>query len=161
MFPQGAFGTYPGVGPIPSVDTSLVTEAKPTMLMNAQVSQPLTQLHEINLNVRLSESASQLARETARATRLTVGYEVKRLYYSILQNESALEATAHSAAMLKELGRVVGNRVIQNAALKSDALDVDTRLARVEQQRLSLEHCRGLAEGTAQSVDGPRRAHAV
>jgi outer membrane protein len=140
LFPQGSFGTYPGVGPIPSVDTSLVTAAKPTLLMNAQVSQPLTQLHEINLNVRLSESASQLARETARATRLTVGYEVKRLYYSILQSESALQAAAQSAAMLKELGRVVGNRVIQNAALKADALDVDTRLARVEQQRLSLEH---------------------
>ena len=46
-FPQGAFGTYPGVGPIPSADTSLVTEAKPTLLINAQVSQPLTQLHEI------------------------------------------------------------------------------------------------------------------
>ena len=140
MFPQGSFGTYPGVGPIPSVDTALVTKAKPTMLMNAQVSQPLTQLREINLNVRLSESASQLARETARATRLTVGYEVKRLYFSILQNDSAIQATTHSVAMLKELGRVVGNRVIQNAALKSDALDVDTRLARLEQQRLGLEH---------------------
>jgi hypothetical protein len=32
-------------------------------MLSAQISQPLTQLHELNLNVRLSESASQLARE--------------------------------------------------------------------------------------------------
>jgi outer membrane protein TolC len=60
-----------------------------------------------------------------------VAYEVKRLYYSILQSESALDATEHSASMLRELGRMVGERVIRQAALKADVLDVDARLARV------------------------------
>jgi outer membrane protein TolC len=139
-FAQGAFGSYPGIGPIPGTDTAITTSAKPTLVLSAQISQPLTQLHELNLNVRLSESASQLARETARATRLTIGYQVKRLYYAILQNENALAATEHSAAVLRELGRVVGERVIQKAALRADALDVDTRAARVEQQRVTIAH---------------------
>jgi outer membrane protein len=137
-FPQGAFGTYPAIGPIPATDTSITTAAKPAVLVSAQLTQPLTQLYEIGLNVRVTEAALALARESERSARLAVAYEVKRLYYSLLQNESALAATDHSATMLRELGRVVGNRVIQKAALRADALDVDTRVARLEQQRLTL-----------------------
>ena len=58
QFPQGAFGTYPTIGPIPAADTSLITAAKPTLLISAQVTQPLTQLHEIN-----SERAAQRSRQ--------------------------------------------------------------------------------------------------
>jgi outer membrane protein len=137
-YPQGAFGTYPNIGPIPAADTSITTSPKPTLLITAQVTQPLTQLYEIALNVRVTEAALALTRESERSARLTVAYEVKRLYYSLLQNESALAATDYSVTMLRELGRVVGNRVIQKAALRADALDVDTRLARIEQQRLAL-----------------------
>lgn len=137
-YPQGAFGIYPGVGPVPAADTTITTPPKPTLLINAQVTQPLTQLHEIALNVRVTEAAHALARESERSARLTVAYEVKRLYYSVLQNESALSATDYSVAMLRELGRVVGNRVMQKAALRADVLDVDTRVARLEQQRLGL-----------------------
>lgn len=137
-YPQGAFGTYPGTGPIPAADTTITTSPKPTLLINAQVTQPLSQLYEIALNVRVTEAAHALARESERSARLTVAYEVKRLYYSVLQSESALAATDHSMTMLRELGRVVGNRVLQKAALRADALDVDTRVAKIEQQRLTL-----------------------
>jgi outer membrane protein TolC len=108
------------------------------VLVSAQLTQPLTQLYEISLNVRVTEAALALSRESERSSRLTVAYEVKRLYYSLLQNESALAATDHSMTMLRELGRVVANRVIQRAALRADALDVETRVARFEQQRLAL-----------------------
>ena len=137
-FPQGAFGTYPAIGPIPATDTAITTPAKPTAIVSAQVTQPLTQLYEITLNVRATEAALALSRESERSSRLAVAYEVKRLYYSLLQNESALAATEYSVTMLRELGRVVGNRVIQKAALRADALEVNTRVARIEQQRLAL-----------------------
>jgi outer membrane protein TolC len=53
-FPQGAFGTYPTIGPIPATDTSVTTAAKPAVLVSAQLTQPLTQLYEITLNVRVT-----------------------------------------------------------------------------------------------------------
>jgi outer membrane protein len=137
-YPQGAFGTYPGTGPIPSADATITTPKRPTLLIQAEVTQPLSQLYEIALNVRATEAAHALARESERSARLTVAYEVKRLYYSLLQNESALIATEHSMTMLRELGRVVGNRVVQKAALRADALEVDTRVAKIEQQHLTL-----------------------
>jgi len=140
LFPQGAFGTYPGIGPVPAADTAVTTSAQPVMVLNAQATQPLSQLYELTLNVRMSEAAVELERETVRATRLTLVYEVKRLYYSIVRSESAIEAADHTLALLRELGRVSADRVFQKVALKSEALDVSARLARAEQQRLVLRN---------------------
>jgi outer membrane protein TolC len=76
--------------------------------------------------------------ESARATRLTVEYEVKRLYFAILQTESAIEAASHSLTLLHELSRVVADRVVQRTALDGDAYAVDVRLARAAAERDAL-----------------------
>jgi len=51
-FPRGAFGEFPGTGPIPAADTSVNVPQQPTMYVSSQVSQPLTQLVRIGLGVR-------------------------------------------------------------------------------------------------------------
>lgn len=137
-FPQGAFGVYPGIGPMPAADSVVRTPAGPAMLFNAQVTQPLTGLHRINLDARLSEASLALEREVARSAKLTVIYDVKRLYYALVRSTSAIAAADHSLTMLRELRRVVGDRVMQRTALDSDALGVDVRLARAEMQRATL-----------------------
>lgn len=138
FFPQGTFGMYPGIGPIPATDTSLRTAATPTYLFTAQATQPLSQLYRIGLDIKLSAASQELERETARASRITLEYDVKRLYFSIVQTESAIDAAAHSLAVLRELQRVVGDRLIQRTALDSDAMNVDVRLARADAERGAL-----------------------
>ena len=139
-FDQGTFGTFPGIGPVPAVDTAVTTPMRPSLLFSASASQPLSQLPRLNLNVRLNEAARDGNREDVRAARLAVVTDVKRLYYGILQTNSALNATEYQARLLAELTRVVGNRVVQQVALKADSLDVETRLARVELSQVTLRN---------------------
>lgn len=139
-FPEGAFGTFEGIGPVPSADTTIRTPTRPTFYLNAQVAQPLTGLKEIGLNVRLSEGTRAIEQQELRAQQLGVIAEVKRLYYGILRTGSALTAADASIAVLDEVERVIGDRVVQRVALKTEALDVRTRRARAEDSRLSLRH---------------------
>ena len=50
-FPQGAFGTFPGTGPIPSVDTTVKVPMQPTMY------EPLSQLDVRNQGVIVQPSS--------------------------------------------------------------------------------------------------------
>jgi outer membrane protein TolC len=138
-FNRGAFGTVPDVGPIPFQDATIRTPATLNFVFNAQASQPLTPLFKINLNVQLTEAAHEYNREQLRDARLAVADEIRRLYFSIAQSRSAIDANDHTLALLQELDRAVGRRLTQKVALKVDAMNVQSKLAQAELDRLSLE----------------------
>ena len=139
-FPQGAFGTFPGTGPIPSVDTTVSVPRQPTYYLSGQVSQPLSQLFRIGLGVRSAVAAREIERERVRSTQLSLINNVKRMYFAILQTESALAANAEAVALYRELDRTLQNRVAQKVALRADALDVQFRLAQEELERTTREN---------------------
>jgi uncharacterized membrane protein len=56
-FPAGAFGTFAGIGPVPSVDTRVTSPRRPVMFAQASLTQPISQLHRINLNVKATSIA--------------------------------------------------------------------------------------------------------
>lgn len=134
-FPQGAFGTVPGIGLIPATDTTFSVPRQPTAYVFAQASQPISQLFKIGLGVRGAEKARDIARERARGEQLSVVNSVKRMYFAILQTESALSATTEAIALYRELDKTLQVRMAQKVALRSDVLDVQVRLA---QEELSL-----------------------
>jgi outer membrane protein TolC len=136
-FPAGSFGTFPGVGPIPSTSTSVSTPRQPNLFVNAEVSQPLTQLIRINLGVENALAAADIEREHLRDQELALVNSVKRVYFAILQSESAVRAADETIALYRELNRTLGVRVAQKVALRSDALDVEVRLAHEEVRRLT------------------------
>jgi outer membrane protein len=139
-FAQGAFGTVPGVGPIPSEAATVRTPSRMTLIVNAQASQPLTPLFKINLNVKLTEASREYGREQLRDTRLALADQIRRVYFGIAQSRSALDANEHSLTVLRELERTVAVRLVQQAALKVDGLNVQSKIAQAEVQRLDLEH---------------------
>jgi outer membrane protein len=128
-FPQGAFGDFPGIGPVPATNTTVTVPRRPTVYVESQVSQPLTQLVRIGLNVRSAAASRDIELERARSQELSIANSVKRLYFGILQTESALAATAASIELYRELDRTLQVRVAQQVALRSDALDVQFQLA--------------------------------
>ncbi|HMF95556.1 MAG TPA: TolC family protein, partial [Vicinamibacterales bacterium] len=139
-FSRGAFGTIPGIGPLPTEDATIRTPAKLSFILDAQASQPLTPLFKINFNVKLTEITRDYGREQLRDAQLTIANEVSRVYFAIAQSRAALEANDRSLALLEELDRAVGRRVVQQVALKSDALSVQSKIAQAELQRLGIEH---------------------
>jgi len=128
-FKEGAFGNFPATGPIPNKDTKITTPREPTAYVVGQVTQPLSQLYKLHLGVRAQELNSQLTSEKARAERQEVVKDVKQAYYAVLQSESELEAAEATVKQYQELDRVVLQRVSQEAAFKSDSLDVKAKLA--------------------------------
>ena len=139
-FPQGAFGDFPATGPIPSTDTTISVPRQPTYYVSSQVSQPLTQLVRINLGVANAETTRDLERERARDQQLTLVNNVKRIYFGILQTESALNAGRETVSLYRELDRTVQDRLVQKVALRSDAMDVQFQLAKEELAQVEREN---------------------
>jgi outer membrane protein len=137
-FEKGVFGTYPGIGPVPAENTVVTSSTNTTALMLAQVSQPLTQLRRIGLQIKQQEVGQQISQAELRATEQTIVNEVKRAYYAILQTQGATKAAEESVRLYRELDRVTGEYVMQQVALRTDQMDVQTRLAKAEYQVLTL-----------------------
>jgi outer membrane protein TolC len=136
-FPQGAFGAFPGTGPIPATDTTVTTPRQPNLFVSSQLTQPLSQQKRIGLGIRGAEAARDIERERSQGQLLAVVNNVKRLYFSILQTESAIAACDEAISLYHELSRTLETRVAQRVALRSDALDVDAKLAQEEYTRIT------------------------
>lgn len=134
-FPRGAFGSFPGTGPIPADDTTVSVPRQPTFYVSSQVSQPLSQLFRIGLGIRSAVASREIEREQTRAQQLAVINSVKRVYFGILQTQSALTATNEALALYRELDKTVQARLTQKVALRADALEVQFRLAQEELSR--------------------------
>jgi outer membrane protein TolC len=139
-FPQGAFGDFPGIGPIPSTDTNVSVPRQLTYYVSSQMSQPITQLFRIGLGIDSARATSAIEQEHLNAQRLSVTNSVKRLYFAMLQTESALDSTEQAIALYRELDRTLDVRVAQKVALRADSLDVQFRLAREELTRTTYQN---------------------
>jgi len=130
QFPEGTFGSFPGIGPIPAHNTTISTPLRPTTYIFGRTVQPLSQLYRIGLGVQAGEVGIELAREVLRQQRQAVADQVKQDYYAILQTQSALEAAQRVVKFYTELGELTDRYLAQEAVLKSDVLNVKTQLAK-------------------------------
>ena len=66
-FTKGVLGNYANVGPIPDRDVKMSTPSRPTAILFGQVTQPLSQLHRIRLNIKQAALSIDVAREQLRS----------------------------------------------------------------------------------------------
>src|SRR6185312_7274321 len=140
QFDRGVFGTYPGIGPIPGQNTSLSTPRRPILFLAGSITQPLSQQYRIRLNLDQIKLSKLVAAEELRKQKHDVITDVTQLYYAILMSESALKGLEQSIALYHELDRVTGEYVEQQVALKAQNLEVKTRLAKSEYERLNVSN---------------------
>jgi outer membrane protein TolC len=139
-FDQGVFGVFPGLGPVPPVNTEISSGHGPSAFILARATQPLTQLHRIGLGIKMNEVSREVADSKLQAKQRDVAHQVKRAYYSILQLQSALDSSEGALKLYRELDRVVGEYVAQQISLTSESLDVKTQLAKEEYETLKLSN---------------------
>ena len=137
-FTKGIFGTYPGIGPVPGNDVPIRTPLKPTAIIVGQLQQPLSQQYSISLNIRQLKLSRETAQEKLRMEQQSVANNVKRAYYGIMQTQSALQSLVEAINLYHELDRVTDNFLVQQVALKSDSLEVKSRLAKAEYEQMNL-----------------------
>ena len=138
IFPQGIWGVYPNVGPIPAHDTDIRTSPKPTMIAGGRVTQPLSQLYRINLDVAQLKLNRKLAQERMRDQEHMIRQEVKQIYFAILQTQSAQQSSDATIKLHRELDRVTTEYVAQGSGQRVDSLDIKVRLAKAEYDALTL-----------------------
>jgi len=145
-FPAGAFGTFPGIGPVPSVDTRVTSPRRPLLMTQASVSQPISQLFKLNLNVKATAVSRDIEHERRRSTMQTVAANVRKAYYGLLQTDASLRAVDAVLDASRALDGVVSERVVQRVALRGDGLQSQLSVADAVQQRLTLQNTRAERE---------------
>ena len=122
----------------PGGETTRVDLARTfSMIGLVRITQPLTQLHAINLGVKLNETAVGVTKEQERAARLAVTREVKNAYFAVLSAKSYAAAMQETVTAWEEVEREMNVRVAQKAALEADRLDATARLASTRLAALS------------------------
>ena len=138
-FERGALGVLEGIGPIPAEDTTIRTPGRFSVLMINEITQPISQLHRIGLGIRSAERSVDAQEEQLRADQHSVIAQVKTAYYAILQTQSSFNAAEQNIRLYRELDRVTEQYVLQRVSLKSESLDVKTRLAKAQLDLLTIE----------------------
>lgn len=137
--PAGQFGTYPGIGPIPAVNTNISTPAQPTAYIFGTISQPLLTLHKINLHVHGEELSMEQTVQQVREQQNTIVDDVKQAYYSIVEIDNVINATNASIKQYEELDRITQEYVAEKVVLQSDSLEVKAKLAQEKLQLLQAQ----------------------
>ena len=125
---------FPGISPFFSISVP----RRPTAIFAGLILQPLSQQYRIGLNIEEAKLARDVASERLRLAEQSTFDGVKRTYYGILQTQSALESIQEAIWSYRELDRVTGDYVMRQVSLKSDGLEVKTRLARADYEALNL-----------------------
>jgi outer membrane protein TolC len=139
-FPAGAFGSYPGTGPIPGTDTIVRGETGPTAWVMASAAQPLTQLHKAGLGIKASELTRDSDQQQLRLQRAQVAHDVRRFYYAALQARGSADAAREQVKALRQMDEEVRRYVSLETALPSDGMEVKSRLAAQEYQVIALDN---------------------
>jgi outer membrane protein TolC len=137
--PAGQFGTYPGIGPIPAINTNITTPSQPTAYIFGTISQPLLTLKKINLHVHGEELSLEQTVQQVREQRNTVVNDVKQAYYSVVEIDNVISATLASIKQYEELDRITQEYVTEKVALQSDSLEVKAKLADQKLQLLQAQ----------------------
>ena len=138
-FEKGVFGSLNGT-PIPNETTVITSSTDPTAAIVGQVHQPLSQLHRIKLQIKQQEMSSEISRAQLNATEQSLVNEVKRAYYAILQSQGAAQAAEANIKLYRELDRVTGEYVVQQVVLKTEYMDVQTRVAKAEYDLIAIQN---------------------
>ena len=138
QFRQGAFGVYPGLGPIPGIDTTIYSPRQSFSGGLALFTEPLSQQYKISLKIREAEIGRRVGQERLRARRQAVFLQVKRVYFGLVQAQSELESSAAALGFVRELERITQNAVTEKTALEADGIEAQARVAEAELNDLKL-----------------------
>ncbi|MGB8013389.1 MAG: TolC family protein [Terriglobales bacterium] len=131
-FAKGVFGTYPGIGPLPSTDAKVHTPARLTAYLTGGMDIPLSQQYKIGLGIRATELGRNIAKEDVRDERQKIAAEVRSAYFELVATQAAVEAAREGVRTLEETQRVTQRYITEKTVLKGDALEVDARLTKAQ-----------------------------
>ena len=127
--PQGAFGVYSQIGPIPGSSVSL-DQGKPSFLLSTTtLSQPITQYFKIRAGVDVARADAAGARSDMRHAESEVAFKVKEVYYGILATARRSDAVGAQIRAAELRMTETRNAVETGVALEVKAAQVRAQIA--------------------------------
>src|SRR3984957_1225441 len=136
--PKDAFGLVNG-SPVPAQDSTITTNPHFSAMSFIQISQPLSQLYSVHLNVELMKVGKTLSQEQLRQQRQEITNSVKEAYYGLLQTQSALDAANENVKALREMDRTTAAYLQEKTVLQYQSTGVKVQLAQAELQVVTLQ----------------------
>src|SRR5215471_9132486 len=137
--PAGQFGTFPATGPIPAKDTPITTPQQPTAYVMANVTQPLFTLYKINIGLEGKGLQVDMAAQQLEGKKLAVVANVRETYYTALMAEDGIESAQASIKQYEELERISTQYLAEQVVLKSELLEIKSKLAQEKLNLLKLQ----------------------
>lgn len=122
--------------------------------LELSVEQPLFTGSRLTNEVRAAEHYADAAEWTVEGERAEVAFQTRRAYWRLYEAGAVREAVDAALAQVEEHLRDVRNRLDAGAALTSDLLSAETRLAEVRLERLEAENALRVARLELNRVTG-------
>ena len=150
----GQFGIYPGIGPIPATNTPITTPQQFTAYVVGSAAQPLLTLYKINTALAGKGLSVDMAAQQLAGKKQSVVANVRDTYYTALECEDGIEATQASIKQYEEMQRISEQYVAEQVVLKSELLEIKTKLAQEQLSLLELQDKLATAKDTLNNLMG-------
>ena len=135
----GSLGSANGA-PLPDQPLRLSLTRTPSLFAVGQVDEPLSRQYQIGLEIKGLNIGRQIEAERLRASRQEIGRQVRTLYAQLVEETSAVQATAADVALYTELRRVTTVYVSEQTQLRADLLRVEARLSHAQYEQTTAEY---------------------
>lgn len=137
QFAQGSFGTFPGLGTLPSSQLIVKQGDLNQELVRNQAVQPLTQLLRVHEGVRVARADEAASIARLDGLRNQVSLKVRQLYYALMAAHLDRAVALEQVQLAKEQAAESEQDVLRGAALDISLTEARTRLLQARQEDLT------------------------
>lgn len=160
QFAPGSFGTFPGLGALPSGNLKVAQGELNNEISRTQFAQPLTQLFKVHDVHRIAQADEEAGREDLQALRNQVALVVRQLYYGLLTVQLEQETAAKQVQVAEEESADSEQNVSNGSALEMSLIGAKASALEAKQGELSTKIRRSDLEAQFNEVVGlPQGTH--
>jgi outer membrane protein TolC len=138
QFSQGAFGTFPGLGPLPSKNLIVPQGDPDTVLVRTQIVQPVTQLLKIREGERVARADELAALADLEGLREQIALAARQFYYGLLTTQVERNVALEQVRVAEEQVAESETEVRRGETLEVSLTEARTRLLEAKQDELTV-----------------------
>ena len=137
-FTEGSFGTFPGLGALPSKNLIVPQGSPDTILVRTTIAQPLTQLLKIREGERVARADVQAAQADLEGLREQIALAVRQFYYGLLTTQFDRNVALEQVRVAEEQVAESEQELKRGETLEVSLTEARTRLLEAKQDELSV-----------------------
>jgi outer membrane protein TolC len=138
QFAQGSFGTFPGLGSLPSQQLDVAQGTRDNILIRTQAAQPLTQLLRVHEGARAAQADERAAQADLEHLQEQIALGVRQLYYGLVAAQFDLQAASAQVHVAEVQAAEAERDVRRGSSLEVSLTESRTQLLQAKQDELTV-----------------------